>query len=53
MILLKCGILKKDTNLKKKKRYELIYKTEVESWMQKTLWLPGAQRGRDKLGDWD
>ena len=55
MILLKCGILKKDTNLKKKKtRYELIYKTEVESWMQRTnLWLPGAQRGRDKLGDWD
>ena len=40
MILLICGILKeKGTN-------ELIYKTEVESWMQKTnLWLPGGAGG--------
>ena len=40
---------------KKKSTNELIYKTEVESQMQKTnLWLPGdgGQR-RDKLGDWD
>ena len=36
---------------------ELIYKTEVESQMQKTnLWLPGDKGwagGRDELGDWD
>ena len=32
---------------------ELIYKTEIESQMQKTnLWLPGGNGG-DKLGDWD
>ena len=38
---------KRDTN-------ELIYKTEVESQIQKTnLWLPGGKRGRDKLGGWD
>ena len=34
---------------------EPIYKTEIESQMQKTnLWLPGGKGGRrDKLGDWD
>ena len=33
---------------------ETIYKTEVESQMQKTnLWLPECKGGRDKLGDWD
>ena len=38
---------KRDTN-------ELIYKTEVESQIQKTnLWLPGGKRARDKLGGWD
>ena len=42
---------KNDTN-------ELIYKTEIESQMQKTiLWLPGGAGGqegeRDKLGDWN
>ena len=49
MILLICGIQKNGTN-------ELIYKTEIESQMQKTnLWLPGGKpgMGRDKLGDWD
>ena len=48
MILLICEkFFKRDTN-------GLIYKTEVESQMQKTnLWLPGDNRGRDKLGDWD
>ena len=42
-------------NLKKKGTNELIYKTEVESQMQKTnLWLPGDKvEGRGKLGDWD
>ena len=41
-------------NLKKKGTNELISKTEVESWIQKTnLWLPGDKGGRDKLGDWD
>ena len=48
MISLICGIQKNGTN-------ELIYKTEIESQMQKTnLWLPGGKvKGRDKLGDWD
>ena len=39
MISLICGILKNGTN-------ELIYKTELESPMQKTnLWLPGDKAG--------
>ena len=46
MIPLICGILKNGTN-------KLIYKTEIESQMQKTsLWLPGGKAGwlgRDKL----
>ena len=46
MISVTCGI-KKDKN-------GLIYKTEVESQMQKTnLRLPGDGGGRDNLGDWD
>ena len=45
-------------NLKKNGTNELIYKTEIESQMQKTnLWLPVGEAagvgGRDKLGDWD
>ena len=40
MISLTCGILKNGTN-------ELIYKTEIDSQMQKTnLWLPGVKGGR-------
>ena len=40
-------------NLKKEGINELIYKTEVESQMQKTnSWLPTG-KGSDKLGDWD
>ena len=40
MILLICGILKNGTN-------EPIYKTEIESQMQKTnLWLPGVKGRR-------
>ena len=37
------------------KRVQLIYKTELESQMQKTnSWLPGDKRaGRGKLRDWD
>ena len=51
MIQLICGTKKNGTN-------ELIYKTEIESQMQKTnLWLPkgkvGGGGGREKLGDWD
>ena len=48
MISLICGILKNGT-------YELIYKTEIESQIQKTnLWLPGGKGGgRDELGVWD
>ena len=47
MILLICGILKIGKN-------ELIYKTEIESQMQKTnLWLPRGKGEKDKLGDWD
>ena len=39
MISLVCGILKNGTN-------ELIYRTEIELKMQKTiLWLPGGMRG--------
>ena len=40
---------------KRKGTFKLIYKIEVESWMQKTnSWLPGHKRaGRDKLRDWD
>ena len=42
-----CGTQKNGTN-------ELIYKTEIESQIQKTnLWLPGGKGGKDKLGDWD
>ena len=42
MISLTCRILKK-----KKGTNELIYKTEVESQIQKTnLWLPGSKGGR-------
>jgi len=49
MMLLICGILKK-----KKDTNELIYKTEIESQMQKkNLCLPEGKEGRDKLGDWD
>ena len=41
-------------NLKKKGTNELIYKTEIESWIQKTnLWLPEDKEDRDKLRDWD
>ena len=33
---------------------ELIYKTEIESQMQKTKpWLLDGKHGRDELGDWD
>ena len=40
--------------VKDKGTNELIYRREVESWMQKTnLWLPEDKGGRDKLGDWD
>ena len=47
MISFICGILKNDTK-------ELIYKTEIESQMQKTnLWLPGGKGWMEKLGDWD
>ena len=39
MISLICGILENGTN-------ELIYKTQIESQMQKTiLWLPGGKGG--------
>ena len=49
VISLICGILKK-----KKNANELIYKTEVESWMQKINYGYQEIRGwRDKLGDWD
>ena len=41
-------------NLKKSGTNELIYKTEIESWMYKTnLWLPKDKRKGDKLGDGD
>ena len=42
-------------NLKKNGTNELIYKTEIESQMQKTnLWLPdGKGEGKDKMEDWD
>ena len=44
-------------NLKKNGTNELIYKTEIESQMQKTnLWLPSRKRSegeRSKLGDCD
>ena len=47
MILIICGIQKKDT-------YELIYKTEVQSEMQKmNLYLPGGRKRKNKLGDWE
>ena len=48
MISLICGILKNGTN-------EFIYKTEIESQMQKTnLWLPRVKgSGGNKLEDWD
>ena len=47
MISLICRILKNDTN-------ELIYKTEIESQMQKkTCDYQGGSGGKDKLGDWD
>ena len=48
IILLTCGTKKKNgTN-------ELIYKTEIESQMQKTtLWLPGGRGATDKFKDWD
>ena len=47
MISLICGILINGKN-------EPIYKTEIESQMQKTnLWLPKGKSGRDKLGVWD
>ena len=48
MILLICGILKKDT-------YKLVYKTEKDPKTLKiNLWLPKREgrRGRDKLGVW-
>ena len=39
-------------NIFKNSTNELIYKTEIESQMQKrNLWLPGGEI--DKLGDWD
>ena len=39
--------LKYDTN-------ELIYKTETDSWTQKTnLWLPKGKGGAGELGVWD
>ena len=38
-------------NLKNGKS-ELVYKTEIESQMWKTvLWLPGGNERRDRLGD--
>ena len=42
-------------NLKKKSgTNELIYKTEIESWVYKTnFWLPKDKRKGDKLGDRD
>ena len=47
MILLICRTLKKDTN-------ELIYKTEIDSQIQKNLWLPkGKDESRDELGVWN
>ena len=47
MTLLICKIFKNGTN-------ELIYKTEIESQMYKTvLWLPGGKRGEEKLEDWE
>ena len=31
-----------------------VYKTEIESQMQKTnLWLPEGKKGKNKLVDWD
>ena len=48
MISLICGIFKNGTN-------KLIYKTEIESQMQKTqLWLWEVGTGwKDTLGDWN
>ena len=48
IISLICGIQKKNGTNK------LIYKTEIESQMQKSnLWLSvGGREDRDKLGDW-
>ena len=47
MISLIYGILKKNT-------YELIYKTEIDSQIEKTnLWLPKWKGRGDKLGVWD
>ena len=42
-------------NLKKNDIIELIYKTEIDSQMQKTnLWLPkGKNKQRNKLGVWE
>ena len=41
MILLLHGFLKNDTN-------ELIYRTEINPWTQKTnLWLPKGKEGKD------
>ena len=42
-------------NLKKKNgTSELIYKTEIQSQVQKiNLWLLGGKAGVDELGDWD
>ena len=44
----------KESKKEKRGTNELIYSTEIESWIQETnLWLPGNKWGRDKLGDWD
>ena len=41
IILLLHGFLKNDTN-------ELIYRTEIDLWTQKTnLWLPRGKEGKD------
>ena len=41
-------------NVKNRGTNKLIYKTEIESQMQKTnFWLPREMLGRDKSGDWD
>ena len=40
-------------NLKKNGANELIYKTEIESQMQKTIERKAEKKaGRSKLGDW-
>ena len=48
IISLICGIWKNGTD-------ELIYRTEIETQMQRTnLWIPRGDEGWwDELGDWD